>query len=116
MRQESAASAKGSVAHCQLVPREGTKLRVLYDRFMTNKGLPIEMNFSEEAGRTCRRYLHDLRDYYGLDIRCLKRRGGNRCGKTPNPSEWVLAGEWFGRTYVDYIAERLAKHDREARQ
>lgn len=114
MRQESAASVKGR-AHCQLAPREGTKLRALYDRFMASKGSPIEINFAAEVGgQTHRRYLYDLRDYYGLDIRCIKPRGGNRWGKKPKPSEWVLAGEWFGRTYVDYIADRIAKHDREA--
>ena len=76
-----------------------------------NRGLRLSGTayFSANAGGSCRfgaggRTITDLRDYYGLDIRKITTR------------KWVLAGEWIGRTYVDYIADHLARLDREARQ
>ena len=76
------------------VPAEGTKLRSLYDLFMCRKGEVLEDAISVRL-KGNGRALADLRDYYGLDIRCIGYR------------QWVLAGEWFGRVYVDYIAERI---------
>jgi hypothetical protein len=39
-----------------------------------------------------------MRNNYGLDIRSLGRR------------QWLLAGEWVGGTYVDYVVNpELAK-------
>jgi len=111
MRQESAASAKGCSAHTQLAPRDGTKLRALYDLFMANKGTPVEVKifgnskFGTKTGAAVR--LEQLRSFYGMDIRCIKRRGHL-------PGIWVLAGEWFGPPYVDYVADRLAVLDRKA--
>jgi hypothetical protein len=72
-------------------PREGTRLRAVYELFQASKGQPIV--FVRRAG--CTRLIDDLIDYYGLDIRCLGR------------GRWILAGEWFGRVYVDYVAQRL---------
>lgn len=70
-------------------PREGTKLREAYDLFVANKGKPVSFK------RRTNRLIDDLIDYYGLDIRCIRN------------GQWVLAGEWFGRSYQDYIAEHL---------
>lgn len=39
--------------------------------------------------------LYYLRDFYGLDIRNFGRR------------RWCLVGEWFGKEYKDYIAEKI---------
>jgi hypothetical protein len=71
-------------------PHIGSPLGNLYDRFLASRGLPID--YSTSAGRS---QLEQLRNFYGLDIRRVGR------------SRWVLAGEWFGRVYVDYIAERI---------
>jgi hypothetical protein len=69
---------------------------------MANKGIPIEIApCKDNKGYP----LAQLIDVYGLDIRCLKR------GVWKHPGRWVLAGEWHGRHYVDYIAQRLAEHE-----
>jgi hypothetical protein len=96
MKMESAGAAKGHgmavASQTNLKPKEGTKLRARYDLFMANKGVPIDRPLS---GKRNPRLIHDLRDYYGLDIRCLGYR------------RWVLAGEWFGPVYIDYIADKI---------
>ena len=76
-------------------PREGTRLRAIYDMFKGKPGLPIRFN----AGRS-NDYIAftQLRDFYGLDIRRVDR---NKQGM------WILAGEWFGSRYRDYVEERL---------
>ena len=71
-------------------PREGTKLREVYDLFQANKGRVIP--FTRPSGNVT----DNLTDYYGLDLRCV------------GYGQWVLAGEWFGRIYVDYVSERIA--------
>jgi len=88
-------------AQRNLRPREGTKLRAMYDLLMANKGVPIDISLSKLYGRKCMSsQVSALTDFYGLDIRNLKR------------GRWVLAGEWFGATYVDYIADRIAKAEK----
>ena len=77
------------------LPREGSYLRECYDLFLNNRGVPIrfvERNNNRNATR-------QLQDYYGLDIRCIE------------PGKWVLAGEWFGKNYVDYIAAVIGQDD-----
>lgn len=89
MRTMSAWEAKTGKFRSQLAPREGTLIRGYYDAFIQNKGMPVRLSFNN------RFIAAQLTDVYGLDIRCLKKgRGG---------STWILAGEWFGKTYVDYI-------------
>lgn len=72
-------------------PREGTRLREIYDLLQSNKGTPTDF--------TCRKRdtnrIDQLRDFYGLDIRNIGYR------------RWLLAGEWFGKVYIDYVAERV---------
>jgi hypothetical protein len=97
MKMESAAAAKGKgrgnslSAQSHIKPMEGSRTRFLYDMFMSNKGIPIAYTANEPAK------IEALRDYYGLDIRCLGSR------------RWVLAGEWFGPVYIDYIADKIRK-------
>jgi hypothetical protein len=79
-------------------PREGTQLRRLFDALMASKGAVADLPFPIRSGR--RRMLVDLTDYYGLDIR------------HPSRGKYVLAGEWIGKVYVDYIAERLHAAER----
>lgn len=91
MRCESVASIKGNSHFQNPKPREGTRLREVYDLFYLNKGLPVEFFHSGKDNSS----LIKLIDFYGLDIRCISR------------GKWVLAGEWFGKVYVDYIAEHI---------
>jgi len=103
MRTETAAQAKGirRVTHSHDIPREGTRLRRLYDLFVSNKGVPIEAPLSFfEGGNGGGRLFADLIDFYGLDIRKIHN------------GKWVLAGEWLGRRYIDYIAQRIAEAER----
>ena len=80
-----------------LYPREGSRMRELYDQFMANKGVPIS---SLDFRRGDWRRLDALRDFYGLDIRHIRK------------GRWCLVGEWFGSTYIDYVARHLAKLER----
>lgn len=82
-------------------PRAGTSLRAAYDLFHANKGRPVEFQIGDFG--TNRTTIVMLTDFYGMDIRCL-RNGNSRVGRR---SRWVFAGEWFGRIYVDYIADHV---------
>lgn len=94
MKLESAAAAKGTKGlRSQSRPREGTKTRALYDLFYAHKGELILISAASNGGSDTR--LSQLIDVYGLDIRNIKAG----C--------WILAGEWFGRKYVDYIAQKM---------
>jgi hypothetical protein len=96
MRSASVSEHKGkSTQRTQRIPREGTQLRALYDLFVANKGRVVDVSPTMRGGRA----LSDLTDYYEMDIRKLGHR------------RWVLAGEWFGPDYVDYIAAVLENHD-----
>lgn len=105
MRCATAASVKvhARSKQTQAMPREGTRLREAYDFFMAHKGEPVEYMPSPHD-----RAMVDLQDFYGLDIRRI-RNGSSRVNRK---STYILAGEWFGRVYIDYIAERAATHDR----
>lgn len=105
MRVAPASTLKGSTRVIQKIPREGTRLRRMFDLLSESKGVPIDIPLATFEGTTGHgRLIADLRDYYGLDIRMIAY------------GRWVLAGEWFGKVYVDYIVEHLAKLEREARQ
>lgn len=82
---------------CNSVPKTGTKLRALYDLFISSKGQVIDFAASTGNGRP----LADLIEYYGLDIRRV------------SPCKWVLAGEWFEEIYRDYIAEHLTSLEKQ---
>jgi hypothetical protein len=71
------------------VPEEGTKVRELHDYFLRYRGIPVPFVCS----RSFRNFLPRLQDDYGFDLRCIKR------------GIWVLAGEWKGSIYIDYIAQ-----------
>lgn len=110
MRCETAARVKAwkrrhESVPLQVAPRVGTRLRKTYDALMACKGAPIEIQY---------RYLGPdismLVNFYGLDVRLVKQ-GSKR---TDRLSTYVLAGEWFGRVYVDYIAEHLASLEQQS--
>lgn len=82
--------------------------RDLYDYFMERRGLVIHKTMAELAEtigyiptnptRRSNRLgamIEYLRSFYRLDIRRLDN------------GRWMLAGEWFGRTYVDYLTDEL---------
>jgi len=110
MKTMSAAAAKGHFAsnYTQLTPRPGTKLRVIYDTFMANKGVPVtfdrDMLYRHRDGKYISAALNQLTDIYGLDIRRVSRN-------YRSSSTYMLVGEWFGITYIDYLAERINKEE-----
>ena len=78
-------------------PQEGTRLRRMFDLFVKQKGCPVEISLTWFEGKNSSALVEQLRDCYGLDLRRLSNK------------RWVLAGEWFGDFYVDYIADKLTK-------
>lgn len=83
---------RGNYDRFAKLPREGSRLREAYDFFVSSRGIPVAVLLSTYPRTT----IDNLRDYYGLDIRCIES------------GKWVLAGEWFGKHYVDYIAAVMA--------
>lgn len=104
MRCATAAEIKshGKYGAHNAAPREGSRLRAVYDRFLANKGVPIEIHPPEFDGTMRIKFA----DFYGLDIRLLSRGYVRNGYEKSRKSTYVLAGEWFGRVYIDYIAEK----------
>lgn len=101
MRCQTAAKAKikpGAGAPLQDIPRSGTRLRRLYDLLQANKGAAVVVEY---GGPALGCDVRCLTDFYGLDVRVARQ------GYRERRSTYILAGEWFGRVYIDYIAERL---------
>lgn len=72
-------------------PREGTRLRQLWDLFQSSPGQPVEVRFPNRTGKGyTNRQLDDLRDYYDLDIKPVGR------------GLWCLVGQWEGEEYTAY--------------
>lgn len=93
MRQFSVARMKNKNQLFNEIPNEGTKCRKLYDLFISNKGKIINVSATIYPKTMIVYFI----DFYGWDIR--------RVGKC----KWILAGEWYGKVYVDYIAENMEK-------
>jgi hypothetical protein len=76
-------------------PKEGTNIRRVYDLLMENRGrwvIVTPQSTGLLVGSLCTIF-NRLNDSYGLDI----RRGYGK---------WLLAGEWFGKVYIDYVVEK----------
>lgn len=105
MRCQTAAKSKFKTRHAGLAlqekPRDGSRLRKVYDLLQKNKGRSFDVD--REDCKAIGESRFQLEDFYGLDIRCTRK--GDR--RTNRKSSYVLAGEWFGRVYVDYIAEHI---------
>lgn len=86
----SASVLKNGQCRSQILPRKGCETRRLYDLFQANKGRTIDFVVTSRS----RPKIISLVDTYGLDIRCVRYR------------KWCLCGEWFGKVYVDYVAEQ----------
>lgn len=82
-------------------PREGSSLRRLYDTLMFTKGRPCYLlNAQFGAGPNfLGNAIEQLRNFYGLDIRVTPSGHHTR--------QYLLAGDWFGRVYVDYVVDRI---------
>lgn len=98
MRQMSASMIKRSarglyVEPLQNQPRDGTKLREVYDLFVRNPGTI----FSFVDSKTLQSNLGYLRDMYLLDIRSAGH--GN----------WCLVGRYTDKGYEDYFAKAWGK-------
>lgn len=95
---------RGAGAPHQDAPCIGTHTRALYDLLFANAGRWFTPSSWTGSGPNNGRTLDHLRDTYGLDVRCRKLgvpgrpHGGTR-------SQWLLAGEWHGRVYLDYVAD-----------
>ncbi len=74
-------------------PDPDSHLGEVYDLLFASKGEAISLSGVLGSQRA----IADLTDYYGLDIRRV-----GRC-------LYVLAGEWCGRAYIDYVAERFER-------
>lgn len=99
MRCPTASQIKGARrAPVQPLPREGTRTRQVYDLLQANKGRPVDVGV---RGTKLGSIIRNLEDFYGLDIRWLQN-GSSRTGRQ---TFYMLAGEWFGRVYIDYVAE-----------
>lgn len=96
MHTASAAAMKGyyKITNSREIPREGTKIRELYDLFIGRKGQVVRV---AQAGRR-QTAIRRLQDSYGLDVRPL--------GK----GRWMLVGEWCGKVYLDYTPEAIAEN------
>jgi len=98
MKGQSAAGLKGymSARDLSAPPKEGSLRRALYDLLMAHKAEPVDIRGLQfKNGHMRLAALNALREDYGLDIR-LQRR-----------FHYMLVGEWCGRVYVDYIADKI---------
>lgn len=89
-------------------PEEGSSRREIYDRLMANAGKTVCL-FEEKDEHEKRMILSSLGHLeveYGLDIRLVQHGW-----KDKRPTLHVLAGEWFGKIYVDYIADTEEQMD-----
>lgn len=100
MRMESAAIAKGRGANYHLAPREGSTIRALFDFFHAHKGrlVCLDMGKSTSCSAACwHTRISNLVDFYGMDIRHMGGKSKTYC----------FVGEWFGKTYIDYVTKEL---------
>lgn len=77
----------------QEAPKEGSRIREIYDLLFANIGKAVDLG----VGATDCHRIAALENYYGLDIRAVHRKHQHAL--------YVLAGEWFGKIYVDYVAD-----------
>jgi hypothetical protein len=90
MKQLSASEMKKRTAAASLnrKPKEGSKLRQIYDLLMENKGKVVQISSDRQRNGRIRDQLTDI---YGLDIAFL------------NPTEWQLIGEITNSgEYINY--------------
>lgn len=105
MRVASAADLKSSQSkqnNPSGLPHEGTYIREVYDIFKANAGYIIQ--FDEMTTKQYHRFaaiINQLRDFYGCDIRTISKQGMRKDAR-----QYLLAGEWIGEHYADYVLLR----------
>lgn len=117
MRILSAAAIKaklkrGEQPHLQNEPTPGTRIREIYDLLKASPGVPVDLKLRppklNASGKKTvapdARAIIDLQDYYGLDIRIAQRSFHRKGTKVSRNTLHILAGEWFGSVYIDYVA------------
>lgn len=97
MRTMSVGEAKGKSFNRQKIPKEGTRIRALWDHIHSCKGKVISAHLSS---RSSKGLVRALTDFYGCDIRMLDK------------GKWVFAGEWVDDKYMDYIAANMDQEGR----
>jgi len=111
MKLLSAAAMKGDKHVSRRLPTEGSKIRKLYDLFMLYRGVaaPLDSIHSISDGAPLRSSLNQLIDVYGLDIRTfpIRTRGDRMPWERGRHVAYCLVGEWKGRHYHDYLADRV---------
>lgn len=83
-------------------PHEGSAPKRLYDVLFAHRGRDVDLRPAcreiglPSHGGYLRTRLAMLTDYYGCDIRKGLKRG-----------HYILAGEWFGAHYSDYVNQAI---------
>lgn len=91
-RQANASTLLRGRQQTQRVPREGSKLRRLYDALRSGQEVRQGVDFNQRS-------FVDLRDYYGVELETKRgRRGYTR-----------MVGEWDGDFFVPI--ERILQDD-----
>lgn len=87
------------------VPDEGSLIRLLWDVLHANKGRFVPVSGLDTGYNKHSLYAArgQLTDFWGLDI---AYKPGKKGPKGYKEMSWCLVGEWFGKDYVDYLAER----------
>jgi hypothetical protein len=95
---------KGRARDRNRIPRGGSQLREVFDYLQANRGVWVPTILSRAANNSSA--YEQLRNFYGLDIR-IKRvpvfENGTQGWKKVDFFV-LLAGEWDGRVYLDYVA------------
>ncbi len=92
-RVVTASQLRGRSVKTQRLPREGTRLREIYNRFLANRGDGVQLTYHEAS--VC---VRDLTDYYGCDIRWV----GHHL--------YAMVGETVDGVYVDYVAQMIKEN------
>ena len=80
----------------QQLPKEGSKVREVFDLFHAYKGQILDLGNSDIAKKTYQRIKH-LQLFYGMDVVYL--------GK----GKWCFRGEYIGSKYVLYANDKPLK-------
>ena len=86
------------VLNTRRLPKEGTKLRVVYDLLQSNKGQPVDLKLHDRTN--LHRAVDQLRNFYGMDIRVTLQENKKSKGGC---YQHTLVGEHIGRDYVNYL-------------
>lgn len=101
LRRCSAASHRGKW-NLQEEPRQGTTTRKIWDKLFERPGEFVDLREVTTNVASIANARQRLINEYNLDIRSLLRGGSDR-----EHVLYCLAGEYQGRGYIDYVAEKV---------